>query len=112
MTDLKIMKTYTLFRKIDRLSDLSGLDAMENEAAFVTLRDFGRSAYGMFWSTEEILFESEIPSATLVKKITIPKLGSAAGWDVLAPTWSVGSGAGLTELAAIEDEILDRIDKA
>jgi hypothetical protein len=111
------LRTYTLFRKIDRISDLVTLCPMENEAAFVTLQNFGREAYGMFWSTEEMLMESELPSATLVKKITIPKLGSAAGWDVLAPTWKQeltnrnGDTITTVEVAAIEDEVLDRIDK-
>ena len=110
------METYTLFRRIERITDLMGLCPMENEAAFVTLQNFGRTAYGMFWSTEEMLMESEIPSATLVKKITIPKLGSAVGWDVLAPTWkqeltNMNHDVIMTvEVAAIEDEILDHIN--
>lgn len=105
------IKTYTVFRKIDRITDLVGLCPIENEAAFVTLQNFGRTAYGMFWSTEEMLTESEIPSATLVKKIAIPKIGYEAGWDVLAHTWTSRKGGIIVEHAAIEDELLDRIAK-
>ena len=106
------METYTLFRRIERITDLMGLCPMENEAAFVTLQNFGRSAYGMFWSTEEMMLRDEIPVRAKMEKITIPRVGSANGHDVLAMVWEENIvSIGIIKHAAIEDEVLDRIDK-
>jgi len=89
---------------------------MENEAAFVVLRDFGTSAYGMFWSTEEMLTESEIPAGTTFQKIVIPHARFQAGYDVMAHTWNdeifdkdTDRTVLIVTVAAIEDELLDRI---
>jgi len=102
---MKRTETYTIFWKIERISDLLGLCPMENEAAFVTLQNFGRSAYGMFWSTEEMMLREEIPVIAEMKPITIAKVGYEAGYDVLTFVWEDG---GIIK-AAIEDEVLDRI---
>ena len=104
------LKTYTLFRKIDRISDLVNLCPMENEAAFVTLQNFGREAYGMYWSTEDMLTRDEIPLFAVMHKCTIPRIGSENGRDVLAMSWYVNVNETLiVKVCAIEDEVLDRI---
>jgi len=93
------LKTYTLFRKIDRISDLVNLCPMENEAAFVTLQNFGREAYGMYWSTEEFYEDNDIPEDAEWKEIMIPfakdEIGKAVmGWVFTLyydPTGELGS---------------------
>ena len=104
--------TYTIFRRIERITDLRGLCPMENEAAFVTLQNFGRTAFGMYWSTEEMAIIPDIPSFAEMKRIVIPRVGSENGHDVLAYTWPVCiSEYTSVMVAAIEDEVLDRIDE-
>ena len=105
------METYTLFRRIERITDLDGLSVVENEAAFVTLQNFGRSAYGMFWSTEDMLMRSDIPDFAVMHKCTIPRIGSENGHDVLAKSWYVNflDETLIVKVCAIEDEVLDRI---
>ena len=108
MTDRET--TYTQFRRIERLTDLYGLCVIENEAAFVTLQNFGRGAYGMFWSTEDMLLREDIPEFAVWTKVTVPHLGSAKGYDVMAYVWYEHINEfTIVKLCAIEDETLDRI---
>jgi len=86
-------------RKVDRIPDLWGLDAWENEAAFIVLMEFGKAAFGMYWSTEEFYEDNDIPEDAEWKEIMIPfakdEIGKAVmGWVFTLyydPTGELGS---------------------